>query len=44
MNLMLRGCCPGRGELAKESIVEGRAINLDKNLLLRGHCLGRIFP
>ena len=32
--------------LAKESIIEGRAINLaslDKNLLLRGHCPGRIF-
>ena len=31
---------------AKESITEGRAINLallDKNLLIRGHCPGRIF-
>ena len=35
-----------RGGLAKESIREGRAINLaslDKNLLLRGQCSGRIF-
>ena len=34
-----RGSC-------KETIIKGRAINLDlldKNLLLRGHCLGRIF-
>ena len=32
--------------LAKESIIEGRAINLtllDKNLSLRGHCPIRIF-
>ena len=37
---------PRGGGLAKESIVEGRAINLaslNKNLLLRGHCSGRIF-
>ena len=35
-----------REVLAKESIIEGRAINLallDKNLLLKGHCPGRIF-
>ena len=35
-----------RGGLAKEAIIEGRAINLtslNKNLLLRGRCLGRIF-
>ena len=34
------------GVLAKESIIEGRAINLaslDKNLLLRGNCSRRIF-
>ena len=34
------------GALAKESIIEGRAINLallDKNLLLRDHCPRRIF-
>ena len=33
-----------RGGLAKESIIEGRAINLaslDKNLLLRGHLSGK---
>ena len=34
------------GGLAKESIIAGRALNLallDKNLLLLGHCPGRIF-
>ena len=34
------------GVLAKESIIEGRAINLaslDKNLLLRGNCSRRFF-
>ena len=38
---------PLGGGLAKESIIVGRAINLvllDKNLSLRGHCTGRIFP
>ena len=37
---------PLGGGLVIESIIEERAINLaslDKNLLLRGRCLGRIF-